>query len=452
MNAASERENPYRAPETPPSLSPTSGQEEASLGVLILMVILSALAMVGTLPGRTQGLGLITAPMLQELRMPETDYAQLNLVATLIGAVFCWPCGWLLDRLGLRITSSAVVALLGMSTIGIAVTRSTEMLWLWVTLTRGFGQSMLSVVSITLIGKSSIGRRQPWAMAGYSFGVSAFFIVAFVVMGKLIPAWGWRGAWRALGWTILASAPIFLLAVVEPRNAAKGATLEREPSGPRLSSATMSQALQCPAFWIFMLTSSLYGLVSSGLSLFNQAVLAERQFDASVFYTLLSVTTFSGMLSNLSCGLLARWVSYGKLTAVSMTLYALALLAFPMVSQLWQVYAYGAVLGVCGGIVTVVFFGVWSHAFGREHLGKIQGLAQLSTVVASAIGPLVFALCLQWYGSYLPAFWGLAPVVAVLAVASWLISTPQAARGDWNRASRPQPRPAAEAAANFQEG
>lgn len=411
---------------------------EISSWVLAGMTVLAAVAMVGTLPGRTHGLGLITEPMLKDLDLAKTDYAQLNLVATLIGAAFCWPCGWLLDKLGMRITSTAVVVLLGVSTLGIALTHSISMLWVWVTLTRGFGQSMLSVVSITLIGKASVGRRQPIAMAAYSFFVSAFFIVAFILMGQAIPAWGWRTAWQALGWTVLASGALFLVGIVEPPKDLTHDSKQPDdaPSTGRLTSATLWQALASPAFWIFAFTSSLYGLVSSGLSLFNQSVLAERGFDATVFVTLLSVSTFSGMLSNLGCGLLARWVSYNKLMATSMTLYALSLLAFPYVTQLWQVYAYGVAMGVCGGIVTVVFFGVWSHAFGRTHLGQIQGLAQLATVVASALGPLVFAEIQARFGSYSPAFWALAPMVAVLALVSWLLPTPNAMQGDWAKTSK----------------
>ncbi len=432
-------DNPYRYDEANDVklTSPPSGVVEPSNLVLAAMTVLAALAMVGTLPGRTHGLGLITEPMLKDIVLDRTSYAQLNLVATLIGAAFCWPCGWLLDRLGMRITSAAVIALLGLSTLGIAMTHGVPMLWVWVTLTRGFGQSMLSVVSITLIGKASIGRRQPMAMAGYSFLVSVFFIIAFVVMGKLIPAWGWRAAWQALGWTVLSSSVLFLVGIVEPPKWIRAAETLPKPIGrketsERYSSATLWQALASPAFWIFALTSSLYGLVSSGLSLFNQSVLSERGFDVNVFVTLLSVSTFCGMLSNLGCGLLANWVSYGKLMAASMTLYAVALLAFPQVTSLWQVYAYGVAMGICGGIVTVAFFGVFSHAFGRDHLGQIQGLAQLSTVLASAVGPLVFAECQARFGSYSPAFWALAPVVGVFAVAAWILPTPNAARGDWD--------------------
>ena len=48
-------------------------------------VAVAALAMVATLPGRTQGLGLITEPLLRDLGLGRVDYARLNLVATLAG-------------------------------------------------------------------------------------------------------------------------------------------------------------------------------------------------------------------------------------------------------------------------------------------------------------------------------------------------------------------------------
>ena len=44
-------------------------------------------------------------------------------------------------------------------------------------------------------------------------------------------------------------------------------------------------------------------------------------------------------------------------------------------------------------MITVIFFAVWRRAFGAAHLGRIQGAAQMLTVLASAIGPLIFAKC-----------------------------------------------------------
>ena len=74
------------------------------------MLGLAALAMVGTLPGRTQGLGLITEPLLRDLGISRVAYAQINLVATLLGALFCFGIGRWMDRCGSRIVLTIVAA------------------------------------------------------------------------------------------------------------------------------------------------------------------------------------------------------------------------------------------------------------------------------------------------------------------------------------------------------
>src|SRR5438445_9786700 len=79
---------------------------------------MAALAMVATLPGRTQGLGLITEPLLSDLHVDRVTYATINLWATLIGAAFCLPCGRLLDRYGSRIVLTLTVLFLGATVVG----------------------------------------------------------------------------------------------------------------------------------------------------------------------------------------------------------------------------------------------------------------------------------------------------------------------------------------------
>src|SRR5262249_7651950 len=73
----------------------------------------AALMMVATLPGRTQGLGLFTEPILRSLSLDRESYGFINLWATLLGGLFCLPCGWLLDRIGTRAVLVGVTAALG---------------------------------------------------------------------------------------------------------------------------------------------------------------------------------------------------------------------------------------------------------------------------------------------------------------------------------------------------
>src|SRR5947209_1263561 len=78
-----------------------------------VIVTIAALAMVGTLPGRTQGLGLITEPLLQDLGIDRVVFAQMNLWATLLGSAFCLGIGRLLDEWGNRVMLSFISVALG---------------------------------------------------------------------------------------------------------------------------------------------------------------------------------------------------------------------------------------------------------------------------------------------------------------------------------------------------
>src|SRR5262252_7708696 len=73
-------------------------------------VVVGAVIMLATLPGRTQGLGLITEPMLRDLGLDRVTYANINLWATLLGAAICLPIGRLFDRVGLRAATIALTA------------------------------------------------------------------------------------------------------------------------------------------------------------------------------------------------------------------------------------------------------------------------------------------------------------------------------------------------------
>jgi MFS family permease len=246
-------------------------------------VVVAAIVMLATLPGRTQGLGLITEPMLADLRLDRVTYATLNLWATLIGAAICLPIGRVFDTVGLRGTTLVLTLLLAavvwsMSQIGGGVWN----LFVLILATRALGQSALSIASITMVGKT-FGRNAGLPMGVYSVLLSVFFMIAFVAVGGSVRSAGWRTAWAqvAIGLVVLAAPAVLFLR--EP----KAARVETGPdaaaatdgaSRDAASGATLGEALRTPAFWTFAVATSLFGLVSSGLGLFNQHVLAERGF------------------------------------------------------------------------------------------------------------------------------------------------------------------------------
>jgi MFS family permease len=384
-------------------------------------VVVGAVIMLATFPGRTQGLGLITEPMLRELRLDHVTYANINLWATLLGAAICLPIGRVFDRLGLRGTTFGLTLLLAavvwtMSRLpGGAIP-----LFLLVLATRTIGQSALSVASITAVGKS-FGRDVGMAMGVFSVLLTVFFAAAFAGVGYSIRVNGWRPAWAqvALGLVVFA-APVVLL-LREPRGETPAQSVDADEDASGLS---LGAALRTPAFWLFGGATSSFGLVSSGLGLFNEAVLAERGFDQQTYVTFLAGTAVIGLVGQFACGWLTlRW-SMTRLLSAAMVMYAAALAATPLLRTMAELWLVAVLIGVSGGMITVIFFAVWREAFGAAHLGRIQGAAQMMTVLTSAIGPLIFAQCAALTGSYMPALWALAPCVLLLGVWAFMVPLP----------------------------
>jgi MFS family permease len=400
-----------------------------------LVLIVAAAAMVGSLPGRTQGLGLVTEPLLADLHIDRVSYAALNFWATIIGSAGALGVGYAIDRAGSRRVLTTVLVALGLVVSFMSMAHSFFELAVWITLTRALGQSALSVVSLAIVGHWFV-RRIDRAMAVYSVLISVGFMAAFPLVGMSVQTWGWRAAWLTIGVTTLAVlAP--LAALIVRRNPESIGLL---PDGDRdvrsvgdaaadhtaLAGYTWTAALAMPSFWVFAIGTALYGLVASGIGLFNESILAERGFDADVYYQTLAVTAMTALAGNFLGGWLSARVPLGRLMALSLFILAAGVFALPYVRALLHVMLWATAMGLGGGLVMVLFFSVWGRVFGRLHLGRIQGVAQALTVVASAVGPLLLAWCLEWTGSYTAMFQILSAVIAASAIAALLVSLPDA--------------------------
>jgi MFS family permease len=309
---------------------------------------------------------------------------------------------------------------LGVVVAGMSAVTSLAMLALAITLTRAIGQSALSVVSLTIVGKwftSGLDR----AMAAFSITMSVGFMIAFPLVGSLVQARGWRWAWLAIGLTIfvlVAPAGAWL-----PRSTSASADRAEHTAEPEWG-MTWLQAVRTGAFWVFAIGAALYGLAASGIGLFNESILAERGFGPQVYYQSLVVTALTALAGNFLAGWWARRAPLTTLLATSLAVLAAGLIGLPHVTTFTHVMVWAAAMGLGGGLVMVLFFAVWPRVFGRRHLGRIQGAAQALTVLASAIGPVLLAWSVDRTGSYAGMFRILAATIAITALAALVVRVP----------------------------
>ncbi|HEU4694604.1 MAG TPA: MFS transporter, partial [Vicinamibacterales bacterium] len=261
-----------------------------------LVLATAAAAMVGSLPGRTQGLGLVTEPLLLDLGIDRVSYAALNFWATLIGSGGALGIGYAIDRIGSRAVLTLVLLSLGAVVCVMSTAHTFTSLAVWITLTRALGQSALSVVSLAIVGHWFV-RRIDRAMAVYSVAISIGFMAAFPLVGYAVRTFGWRTTWFAVGLTI--AAVLAPLAAIIVRRSPESIGLMPDGGGrpnvqpDELAGYTWTAALAMPSFWVFALGTALYGLVASGIGLFNESILVQRGFGPEVYYQTLAVTALT---------------------------------------------------------------------------------------------------------------------------------------------------------------
>lgn len=418
----------------PRSLYPTYGW---------VIVVVAALAMVATLPGRTHGLGMVTERLLADEAFGDLDagmldgseggtleerqkrrreaYSDMNLWGTLLGALFCLPCGRLIDRFGLRITLTTTVVALAAVVIGMTYLSGKWPLFAAILLTRGFGQSALSVISITMVGKWYRGRLGP-PMAVYSLLLSFGFVGA-ARCAKPFALDDWRVVWGGMGWMLLLGmVPIAWLFTRDPSARDRD---DLEQPLPVEMGYTLAQAIRTPAFWVFGLAISVVAVNTSGQSLFSESILTQQGFRVDAYYDLMILSGSIGLLAQLPVGWLLRFFPLGRMQAVGLFLMGACLFWLPSIHAQWQLTTYAVVMGLAGTTMTLLFFTIWGQAFGRAHLGEIQAVAQMLTVLASASGPKLLSRCLTLTDSYALMFHVLAGTSLVLAGISWLVRVPR---------------------------
>lgn len=398
-------------------------------------VLAASLAMAATLPGRTHGLGLIEKRLVADFAgFTDTQFAWMNLAATLIGALFCFPCGWLIDRYGPIRVGIGVLLALGGAVLWMSQAGDLTSLAISLTLTRGFGQSMLSVVSLAIIGKA-FPEKPGAAMGAYAMMLTILMTASFIATGVRVTDIGWRGAWWELAIIVALCAP--LLSVLSLGNANLGIEQQTAIADDKTKgrtgekSATWQQALGTPCFWVFGLGIAFFSLVSTGISLFQERLLEARGQTTQVYQMAAGMGLLTGLLANLLGGWAALHVSLARVLAAGMLVLAGSTLWLAYLATPGEAIACGGLYGVAGGLIMVAFFSVWGQAFGDEELARIQGIAQMLTVLGSSVGPAILTESKDWLGSYQPILWVYTGISFVLAMAAFFTPVPSAADGDW---------------------
>ena len=194
----------------------------------------------------------------------------LNFWATLVGAAFCLPVGWVIDRFGVRLVLAAVLLALGATVVGHGRRRAggrtvgTARPRRCSSPAGSSGRPSRSTCSCSSCSRAGSGRapcrwsasrssgrspgRRPGAVIGvYSFLVALGFMAAFAGVKAAFEALhaDWRTLWAGIGWVLVGFGVLALLVVREPTAespAAAGVELNAERTAATRSGQALAHA------------------------------------------------------------------------------------------------------------------------------------------------------------------------------------------------------------------
>ncbi len=400
---------------------------------------------VGTMfsaPGQTIGVSVFTDFLIDNLGVNRLSISTAYMIGTIISSFLVGYAGILLDRVGIR--PVAAFASLGLGLVLVYMSHVDHVAgWFadvmgpgWypamsmITVTGGFvlmrffGQGVLTLASRTMLMEWFIERRgRVNGVAGVF--ISLMFSGAPLVFEELIQAHTWRGAWQVLGVVIGIGVTVFILLFFRDKPEHCGLEPDgfnvKKPGGESKKAErnyTLGEARKTYVFWIYNLGLSMFSLVMTAImfhivSIFQVEGLL-RQEAISIFLP----ASVLAMVLHLVVGTLSDFTSLKYYLFLILGGLTLSLAGVIMLDGPWGKYMIIAGNGVASGMFGTLSTVTWPRFFGREHLGAIGGLNMQFLVFFSALGPFLFGLSQDYFGTYTAAVGGCLGVLVLLILAS----------------------------------
>lgn len=399
-------------------------------------------------PGQTIGVSAFTEPLIEALRVDRMALSLAYGVGTVASGLALTFAGRLYDRIGARWSSLVAAWGLGITLLGLS--RMTDLLPLLsaafngryrvplaiATLAVGFfflrffGQGLLTISSRNMVMQWFVHRR------GLANGLMGVFIgLAFSstppIFNRLIQRFTWQGAWQGIGWATAIGFAAFVFVFFRDQPESCGLLPDGGRSGGRHDPIhqpavdfTLKQAVRTRGFWIFTLALSMASLYGTAFAFHVESMLGQAGYSPAQAYGVF----FPAAVISVTLGLAAGWISdhiklkYLLLVMLSGMAVSMSglIVNLPRITYLMVVIGNGlnsAMMGVLMGVHCARFFG-------RRHLGEVSGFQMTFNVLASAVGPALFAFSLRVTGSYLPVALGCLIGVAGLFAAAFRADPP----------------------------
>jgi MFS family permease len=402
-----------------------------------VIVVVSALILFFSGPGQTYSVSVFVDSYVGEFGWSRSAVSGMYSVGTLLAGLCMGFVGGLLDRVGYRRMTPIITVLLGFACLWLSFVDSLLMLVVGFFFVRLLGQGSMSLSGSTLVVRWFV-RRRGRVLSLVSLGAVASATLLPPLNTWIIQGFGWRVGWRV--WAVLlwcVMAPVaYLFTRDQPEDVGlypdgekiKGGVVEDAVRRGKGEPWSVGEAVRTRSFWLVCFCLAVPSAVLTALLFHQVSVMGQVGLSPGAAAVVLSVMAVVNVPVSFAAGVIADRVPVRYLLAGMLGLLFAGVVVLQNADSLFLALVYGCVVGAVMGIQRIASGVVWPDYFGRRHLGSVQGVATMTSVVASAFGPLPFGFAYDMFGSYQQAL-VMSLVVSVLGVVAALLATPPRVRG-----------------------
>jgi sugar phosphate permease len=393
-----------------------------------IILIAASLGLMMTMPGQTVSVSVFLDSIIEELGITRTLISLMYTFATLGGSVFLPFIGRFIDRRGPRLTVILIAGALAVACVFMGFIQGLVMLFFGFMMIRSLGQGSLSLVSQHVVNLWFVRRRGlALGLSGLGFAIGTALFP--LLINTLIVSYGWRVAYMLLGGlvavTILPLGALFYRSHPEEYGLVPDGTGKAASVPLSETHFTLAQARRTPTFWLFVAGGVSVSALSTALIFHNYDILAAQGVVRDLATQVFVPIGFVSFFANLMTGYLVDKFPPRFILSVAQGLLAAVMVLVLAVNSLTLVYAYGVLLGVMQGMSGMLTASVYAHYFGRRYLGEIKGMVTTILVGGTAVGPVLFSVGQDIFGSYQQPIWLLALIPAAIAMTAIFIKPPE---------------------------
>ena len=364
--------------------------------------------------------------MVTEFGWSRTQVTSGNALSKLlVGPLFGFMAGWIVDRFGPRRLMMAGIVMAGGALIGLAHMTSLWMFYLFY-LFNALGYVCGGPLPNQVLLSRWFDRARGKAMGFAYLGIGVGGTLVPLLSARLVAALGWRGALQTLGILIIVLALPFAYFVREdPANSGERSTGGRAP-WRREPPAPVAAVFRTPAFYLLAIGSmcsiAAVGGTNQHLKLFLSL---DLHYSQSATASIISTVLAFSIGGRLFMGWLSDRVPKRRVMLIIYLLIALSIPLLFMGRSPLAMYAFAAIFGLGLGGEYMIIPLMAAELFGVKVLGRLLGVVLTADGVAEAVSPMGIGYLHDVTGSYHTGFVvligvALAGAVAILALPSTL--------------------------------